>query len=217
MKQQSLYPSFQVPESKTAWEEKLWKDGFKSVAGLDEAGRGAWAGPVVAAAVILKPGSDLSGVDDSKKLSPQERERLFDVIVSGAAACGVGVISCDLIDELNILQASIRAMQEAVSHLPIRPDHLLIDGNRGIDLPIPQKLLVKGDARSLSIGAASIIAKVTRDRLMISLESDYPAFRFSLHKGYGTPVHQEELKKHGPQACHRYSFRPVKLALWQSP
>lgn len=216
MKQQSLSPAFQEPESKTYWEERLWKESFLSVAGLDEAGRGAWAGPVVAAAVILKPGTDLPGVDDSKKIDPTERERLFDLILSRAAACGVGTVSCQLIDELNILRASIRAMQIAVENLPLKPDFLLVDGNRGIDLPIPQKVLVRGDGRSLSIGAASIIAKVTRDRLMTSLEADYPAFRFSLHKGYGTPVHQEELKKHGPQACHRHSFRPVRLASRQS-
>lgn len=177
---------------------------------MDEAGRGAWAGPVVAAAVIFKPHTFLPQIDDSKKLSPKKRDELFDVICQEAEAYGIGCISHSAIDEINILQASLMAMRQAVSQLSVKPDYLLVDGNRGIGLPIPQYTLVKGDSRSLSIGAASILAKVTRDRLMKEMEKTYPAFKFSVHKGYGTKDHLTELRSHGVLPCHRHSFEPMR-------
>lgn len=198
-------------ESKTFWERKYWDQQIPWIAGLDEAGRGAWAGPVVAAAVIFKPYTELPSIDDSKKVSPGKREILFDLILETAVVYHIGIIDSDKIDEVNILEASVLAMQEAVGGLSIAPSFLLIDGNRGIGLPIPQKVLVKGDARSMTIGAASILAKVSRDRLMAKLESSYPLFQFSRHKGYGTKVHQAELAKHGPTPIHRFSFEPVRL------
>lgn len=209
----SLFPL--PPPSKLVWEEKFWNRGVDCVAGLDEAGRGAWAGPVVAAAVVLKPGTFIEGVDDSKKLSPTQRERLFQVIQNEAAAFAVAVISSEIIDSINILQASLLAMREAVDKLATRPGTLLIDGNQGIATDIPQKTLISGDSLSMSIGAASILAKVTRDRIMVGLETDYPHFHFAGHKGYGTRAHLGEIQKNGVQDCHRKSFDPMKTLLMQ--
>lgn len=195
---------------KIFWEQQLWQRKILFVAGLDEAGRGAWAGPVVAAAVVFRPNTFIPEIDDSKKIIPEKREKLFDVICREAESFGIGCIGVTQIDEQNILNASLAAMREALLKLPRKPDYLLIDGNRGIGVPIPQKLLVKGDGRSMSIGAASILAKVTRDRMMREMEKEFPQFKFSRHKGYGTKDHQEELKQYGPLSCHRRSFEPIK-------
>jgi len=183
------------------------------VAGLDEAGRGAWAGPVVAAAVIFKPFTHLPDIDDSKKLDPEKRDFLFDVILHEAVTYGVGIVSSSVIDQINILEASLLAMREAVGKLSRIPECLLVDGNRGIGLSIPQKTLIGGDGICLSIGAASIVAKVTRDRLMVQMENKYPQFGFSKHKGYGTKAHQKELEKFGPLSEHRQSFGPIRSLL----
>ncbi len=188
-------------------ERALWSSGVRHIAGLDEAGRGPLAGPVVAAAVIFHPERIVEGVDDSKKLRAAERELLFDLITARAIAIGVGVIDHATIDEINILQATLRAMAAAVEQLPIRPDHLLIDGPRYQESDIPYTARVDGDARSVSIAAASIIAKVTRDRLMAEYDRRYPVYGFGRHKGYGTAEHLAALREHGPCAIHRRSFR----------
>lgn len=197
-------------QNKLFWEEKLWKDNVQWVAGLDEAGRGAWAGPVVAAAVIFKPHTFLPDIDDSKKINPEKREFLFDLICREATAYGIGCVPSSVIDEENILQATVLAMKEAVFSLKTKPNFLLVDGNRGLGLNIPQKTIVRGDSLSLSIGAASILAKVTRDRLMRKLGEEHDQFKFSVHKGYGTRTHREELGKYGLLPCHRLSFEPMR-------
>lgn len=198
----------QLPD--TAWEKDLWDCRYQCVAGLDEAGRGSWAGPVVAAAVIFKPYSQISGVDDSKKLTPQKREILYQLICREALSFAVVAIPSEKIDALNILQASLLAMREAVIKLPVSPDYLLVDGNQKPGIDIPQKLLVGGDGLSVSIASASILAKVTRDRLMAQLEAVYPNYRFSRHKGYGTKEHRWEITQHGVTNIHRRSFEPMK-------
>ncbi len=205
-----------APDLKTFWEEKYWSQNVHRVAGLDEAGRGAWAGPVVAAAVIFKPGTSLPEIDDSKKLSPQKREKLFDLICCKAEAYAIAEVSNQMIDDINILEASLQAMREAVFKLAHQPERLLIDGHRGLGLAIPQTTIVSGDALSLSIGAASILAKVHRDRLMGGHEKTFFHFHFSKHKGYGTALHQEELQKYGPTPLHRFSFHPVKTLFFES-
>ena len=194
-------------------ESNLRKQGIRFVAGVDEAGRGPLAGPVVAAACLIPQGVKLQGIQDSKKLSPEKREKLFERICSEAYAYAVGIVSVEDIDQINILQATKKAMREALSKLSITPDYLLIDGNQGINVAIPQKLIIKGDSASVSIGAASIIAKVTRDRLMASLEKDLPNFSFARHKGYGTALHQKEIEQFGITAYHRKSFAPIALVL----
>lgn len=200
------------PESKdkTFWEKQLWDQNIRWVAGLDEAGRGAWAGPVVAAAVIFDPYTDLPQIDDSKKIPPKKRERLFDLICQKAISFSVCAVSSADIDATNILKANIKAMCEAVRNLKTVPEHLLIDGNRGIGVSIPQRTIIKGDALSMTIGAASILAKVTRDRMMVDLEKKYPQYKFSKHKGYGTVGHQKEIEQFGLIDFHRRSFEPMK-------
>ena len=184
--------------------------GFKSVAGVDEAGRGALAGPVVAAAVILSPEAELPGVTDSKKLTPAKRDELFDLIMEKAVAVGVGQGDHRLIDEVNILQATLAAMRTAVERLAVPPDYLLIDGISTIPISIPQRTIKKGDSASLSIAAASIVAKVTRDRLMVGLEGEFPGYGLSVHKGYGCASHMAAIAQLGPSAIHRLTFRGVK-------
>ena len=189
-------------------EQRLWQQGYPRVAGLDEAGRGCLAGPVVAAAVILPSDAHLPGLDDSKKLSPAARDALFDVVYAEALAVGVGACSPREIDELNILWASLEAMRRAASDLALPLDYCLIDGNKTIpDAPWPQEAVVKGDARSLSIAAASVVAKVTRDRAMIELDAAFPAYGWAGHKGYPTAAHYDALRTHGPSPHHRRSFR----------
>jgi len=184
------------------------------VAGVDEAGRGPLAGPVVAACVVLPPAATLRGVRDSKELSQAEREAAFHRIVAVAVATGVGAASVEEVDAFNIRMATLLAMRRAVEALGITPQGLLIDGKDAILVPgVPCEAVVDGDAKSLSIAAASILAKVTRDRLMDDCAATYPVYRFQENKGYGTPDHLEALRTHGPCKIHRKSFRPVRELL----
>ena len=193
-----------------SYEKKAWCS-FRYVAGLDEAGRGAWAGPVVAAAVIFAPEVIIDGVRDSKLLTPKKREELFPVICERALSFGVGLIDSHTIDEINILEATKCAMVQAVQKLSVTPDHLLIDGPIFLDLKISQEPIIDGDALSFTIAAASILAKVTRDRLMVDLSRRYSGYGFEKHKGYGTKVHREALEKKGCLPIHRHSYRPIRL------
>ena len=194
-------PTFEI-------ERHYWSNGGRWIAGVDEAGRGCLAGPVVAAAVVLAPDTELTGLDDSKKLTPAIRAALMDEIMASALAVGIGQCSPAEIDRLNILHASLEAMRRAVYDLALTPDQLLIDGNKAIaDAPWPQETVVKGDARSLSIAAASVVAKVTRDRLMVRLHNAFPAYGWDRHKGYPTAAHYDALRSHGPSPHHRRSFR----------
>jgi len=192
----------------------LFSQGYCCIAGLDEAGRGCLAGPVVAAAVILPldddPVAQLAGVCDSKQVQPHERERLYDIIMRYALAVGVGHGSVALIDERNILQATKYAMCSALAQLTLPVQALLLDAVRLPTVPLPQRSIIKGDARCLSIAAASIIAKVTRDRLMLQLHEQYPLYGFDHHKGYGTPAHLAALREYGATPLHRQSFAPVR-------
>ena len=208
MKQIQLFTD--QPVDTLAFEQLTRKQGYRVIAGIDEVGRGALAGPVVAAAVVLPEGLRIKGVDDSKKLSPSMRERLCEVIMDQALAVGIGMGSPELVDRINILQATRHAMLEAVSKLSIQPDYLLIDGISTIDSPLPQKTIKKGDSLSLSIAAASIIAKVYRDRLMCDLDALHPGYGFAGHKGYGSSAHMEAISKLGPAAIHRLTFGGVK-------
>ena len=199
-----------APLDLLSFERQAQKNVFQLVAGIDEAGRGPLAGPVVAAAVILPAGLNIKGVNDSKKLSPDTRERLFDTIMNKAVSIGIGMGSPELIDHINILQATRHAMLEAVSQLVPQPDYILIDGISTINSPIPQKTVKKGDSLSLSIAAASIMAKVTRDRLMRELDGIHPGYGFSGHKGYGSALHMEAIRRLGPSPVHRRTFGGVK-------
>ena len=199
-------------------ERALWEEGYQAIAGVDEAGRGAWAGPVVAAAVILPQDADslapmLGRVDDSKRLGPAARARLFDVIRSGARAFGVGFGQVEEIDALGIAEATRLAMARAIEALAFCPDFVLLDYFTLPGLCCPQRGIPHGDALSLSIAAASIIAKVTRDRLMVELDGRCPAYGFAAHKGYGTAVHRAALGRAGPSPFHRLTFRPVAATL----
>ncbi|MBT9139101.1 MAG: Ribonuclease HII [Syntrophomonadaceae bacterium] len=187
-------------------EERLRTEGATFIAGIDEVGRGALAGPVVAAAVVLPEEPFIDGVRDSKKLSPIRREEIFAVIYGIAISIGVGVIDAKVIDKINILQATYLAMRQAVSRLSFTPDYLLIDGFPVPEVEVPQLSLLKGDSRSISIAAASIIAKVTRDRIMIEEGSAHPYYGFLRHKGYGTKEHYRAIAKYGPCSIHRQSF-----------
>ena len=184
--------------------------GFRTVAGIDEAGRGPLAGPVVAAAVILPPGLLLPGVTDSKKLSERQREDCLVRIEATALAIGVGIVESHEVDRINILQATLLAMQQAVAGLACQPDYLLIDGISRVPLPVMQQTLKKGDSRSLSIAAASIVAKVTRDRLMVDYDRQYPGYGFAGHKGYGSATHLAAIAALGPCPIHRLTFRGVR-------
>jgi ribonuclease HII len=192
----------------------LWAAGHRLVAGLDEAGRGAWAGPVVAAAVVLSPepgtAERLAGVTDSKTLTPSRREKLYDVVLAEAAAVGTGIVLANRIDVIGIAPATREAMVAAIKQLPQVPDYLLIDHVRLPYLSISQRSITKGDQQILSIAAASIVAKVTRDRLMRALAVRHPGYGLERHKGYGTVHHQAALQQLGPSSIHRLSFRPVR-------
>jgi ribonuclease HII len=179
------------------------------IAGVDEAGRGPLAGPVVASAVILKPDHVPCGIRDSKQLTPRRRESLYEEIRSSAVSIGIGIVSARAIDRVNILEASLWAMTEAVQSLRVRCDCAIVDGNSLPDLPIPVIAVVKGDSRCISVAAASIVAKVTRDRLMECMDVLYPRYYFRSNKGYGTRYHLEALRKYGPTRIHRVSFEPV--------
>jgi len=183
--------------------------GFRVVAGLDEAGRGPLAGPVVAAAVVLPETGKFKGVDDSKKLSAGRREELFSLLLEKARAVGVGIVEAQEIDRLNILRASLKAMELAAENLPLKPDFLLIDGIHSVSLPLPQEAIPKGDQRCLSIAAASIVAKVTRDRLMMAYHEQYPQYNFAQHKGYGTKEHLQAIRQYGCCPLHRQSFKAI--------
>ncbi|MDD5344164.1 MAG: ribonuclease HII, partial [Smithella sp.] len=181
-------------------------EGYQIIAGIDEAGRGPLAGPVVAAAVILPPGYLNSEIKDSKKLSAGKREELYEIINKEAVAIGMMVVDADIIDRVNILQATLQAMRDAVLELPASPDFLLIDGNQRIPILTPQKPIVKGDSLSISIAAASIIAKVSRDRIMEMYHRQFPQYNFQQNKGYGTKEHLDAIKKFGICKIHRKSF-----------
>lgn len=191
------------------FETEARRCGYRFVAGLDEAGRGPLAGPVVAAAVILPRRCQLAGLNDSKQLTEMERERLYDEIRRRAVGIGVGQASEREIDAMNILEATRLAMYRAIQALPARPDYLLLDAIELSAVSLPQRAIIKGDTLSVSIAAASVVAKVTRDRLMGDYHRQYPQYNFQAHKGYGTAEHLRMLAAHGPCAIHRRSFRPV--------
>jgi ribonuclease HII len=192
-------------------EKALWHSGLTRVAGVDEAGRGPLAGPVVAAAIIFLPGDLIEGVDDSKKLTADAREKLYPLLLSRCLDFGVGMVSAEDIDRINIYQASLLAMKKAVAQLRLQPEHVLIDGRARLDLELPQTAIVKGDALSFTIGAASIIAKVVRDLIMQHYHRQFPGYGFNEHKGYSTGNHLEALRRLGPCAIHRRSFHPRAL------
>ena len=188
------------------FEEEKYNEGYIAVCGCDEAGRGPLCGPVVAAAVILPRGEIIEGLDDSKKLTEKKRERLFDIIKERAVAYAIAEASPEEIDEINILNASMLAMRRAVDALSIKADFALIDGNCSRGFEIPTETVVKGDAKSASIAAASILAKVTRDRLCLIHDKEYPEYNIAKHKGYPTKEHMEAVRKYGPSPIHRKTF-----------
>ena len=188
------------------YEAKASSLGYVNICGVDEAGRGPLAGPVYAAAVILPQGLVIEGLNDSKKLSEKKRELLYDKVIESAVAWSVGIATEQEIDEVNILQATYLAMKRAVEGLSVKADFALIDGNRMPPLEIDGETVIKGDSLSMSIAAASIIAKVTRDRFMLELDEKYPEYLFAKHKGYGTALHYEMIEKHGISPVHRRSF-----------
>lgn len=188
------------------YEAKAISLGFQNVCGVDEAGRGPLAGPVYAAAVILPQGLVIDGLNDSKKLSEKKRELLYDKVTESALAWSVGIATEQEIDEINILQATFLAMRRAVDGLALKADYALVDGNRMPELSINGETVIKGDSLSMSIAAASIIAKVSRDRFMLEIDEKYPEYQFSKHKGYGTALHYEMLEKYGVSPVHRRSF-----------
>ncbi|MDP4121280.1 MAG: ribonuclease HII [Bacillota bacterium] len=188
------------------YEDEAAKNGYLSVCGVDEAGRGPLAGPVCTAAVILPKDTIIEGVNDSKKLSEKKREALFDEITSIALSYSVAWATVEEIENINILKATMLAMERAVSGLHIKADYALIDGNAMPKLTIPGMTIIKGDALSQSIAAASILAKVSRDRLLLELAKEYPQYQFEKHKGYGTKLHTDLIKQHGPCEIHRMSF-----------
>lgn len=187
-------------------EDMLYEKGYNLVCGVDEAGRGPLCGPVVAAAVILPKDECIEGVNDSKKLSEKKREKLYNDIISKSLAYGIGISDVDVIEEVNILNATKIAMKKAIENLDIRPDYVLIDGNQMIDIDIKGETVISGDAKSESIAAASILAKVTRDRMLIEYDKKYPEYGFAKHKGYGTKAHIEAIKEYGLTPIHRPSF-----------
>ncbi len=199
-------------------ETALHERGYCFIAGLDEAGRGAWAGPVVAAAVILplqRPdlAEVLASLNDSKKLTRFERERFFELIHKVALAVAVGLASAELVDEVNVVKATRYAMEQALSKLTLTPEYLLLDHLKLPAINLPQDAFPKADGISLTVAAASVIAKVTRDRLMVRFNEEYPGYAFERHKGYGTPAHRAALAEHGPCPLHRRSYEPVRAAI----
>lgn len=190
------------------YERELYKDNIKLIAGVDEVGRGPLCGPVVAAACILKENYYLEGLNDSKKLSEKKRNKLFDILIDECVAYGIGIVEPKRIDEINILEASKEAMKIAISNLSVKPEHVLIDAVK-LDLDVPSTPIIKGDAKSASIAAASVIAKVTRDRMMYDLDKEYPEYGFASHKGYPTKKHIEAVKEHGVLDFYRFTFSPI--------
>jgi ribonuclease HII len=197
------------PSAPYRYEGQAWRAGHARVAGIDEAGRGPLAGPVVAAAVVVTPEHRIRGVRDSKLLPPERREELFDEIFRRALAVGVSIVDHETIDRVNILQATKLAMLDALARLPVAPDFVITDFVALPNVPCPQKNLVDGDARCASVAAASIVAKVTRDRLMLELDKQFPEYGFARHKGYATPDHLAALDRFGPCPVHRRSFAGV--------
>ena len=196
-------------ENMLTYEKDLYKQGLTLIAGVDEVGRGPLAGPVVAAAVILPQGCKIKGLNDSKKIPKKKHLEVFQAVQDQALSIGIGIIDNQVIDQVNIYEATKLAMKEAISQLSLQPQHLLIDAMK-LDLPISQTSIIKGDANSLSIAAASIIAKVTRDELMKDYDSQFPGYDFSANAGYGTVKHLEGIEKQGITAIHRLSFEPIK-------
>jgi ribonuclease HII len=192
------------------FERMYYRRGYQKIAGVDEVGRGPLAGPVVAAAVILPKNGIGPQLFDSKQISPKKREELYSTILKEALGVGVGVVGQEEIDCINIFQATLKAMISAIENLPFPPDFLLIDGTQGLKFSVPQKSIVKGDRLSNSIAAASIVAKVTRDRMMEECHQKYPQYNFAKHKGYGTKEHRSAIEKFGVCELHRKSFRGVK-------
>jgi ribonuclease HII len=204
-----LFPS--LPTQPMDYFEKMYyRRGYHQIAGVDEAGRGPLAGPVVAAAVILSIDGIGERLFDSKKISPKKREHLYKTILEKAQGVGIGIIGQEEIDRLNILEAALRAMALAIGNLPLPPDFVLIDGPHGLKVSIPQKPIRKGDQLCNSIAAASIVAKVTRDRMMLECHQKFPQYNFAKHKGYGTKEHQRAIEKFGVCELHRKTFRGVK-------
>ncbi len=202
---------FDEPAPDMLWfERRLRAAGVEYIAGIDEAGRGPLAGPVVAAAVVLPPDCDLPGVTDSKKLSARRREQLFVPIRRQALAVGVGIVNAAQIDRLNILQATLVAMTQALERLKVTPGHLLVDGITPVPVSIAQQTIKQGDSRSLTIASASIIAKVVRDRMMLVYDKRYPQYGFAAHKGYGTAAHRQAIAACGPCELHRKTFAGVR-------
>lgn len=187
--------------------ENTWfEKGFQIICGVDEAGRGPLAGPVCAAAVILPPNADIPGLNDSKKLSDKKRRELFPIIKEQAIAYGIAFVDHEIIDEINILQATYKAMGEAIAQLDRKPDLALIDGNRAADFGVPTETVIHGDSLSASIAAASVLAKVSRDDYMLKMAQVYPQYGFEIHKGYGTKAHYAAITEHGTCPIHRMSF-----------
>ncbi len=193
------------------FEKELYQNGKNLIAGIDEAGRGPLAGPVCAACVVFPKGVIIEGINDSKKLTEKKREILFDEIIEKAMAYSIQFIEPEIIDEINIRQATHLAMEKAVEELGIVPEHILIDGNDNIPFDIPYTYIVKGDAKSQAIAAASILAKVSRDRLMVKMDEEYPEYGFAKHKGYGTKAHMEAIQANGVTKVHRKTFMTDKV------
>ena len=195
------------------YEKELYSKGIKLITGTDEVGRGPLVGPVVAAAVILPPNYTLEGLNDSKKLTEKKREKYYDILFKDAISIGIGIIDAKTIDEINILEASRLAMKLAIEDLSVKPEHILSDAMKLDNQSIAYTDIIHGDALSLSIAAASVIAKVTRDRMMYELDKKYPEYGFAKHKGYPTKLHLENLKKYGVLDNYRFTYKPVKEIL----
>lgn len=195
-----------------SYENNLYKSGINYIAGVDEVGRGPLVGPVVAAAVILPKGYKLEGLTDSKKLSEKKRNTFYDIIMKDAIAIGVGIKSNKVIDEVNIYEATKLAMKDAINNLSVKPEHVLIDA-MPLELDIPTTSIIKGDALSESIAAASVIAKVTRDRMMYELDKEYPEYGFAKHKGYPTKEHIKNVKQYGLLDNYRFTFKPISVLI----
>lgn len=191
------------------YEKELYKKGITLIGGVDEVGRGPLVGPVVAACVILPVNYKLSGLDDSKKLSEKKREKFYDIIMKDAIAVGIGVVDAKKIDEINILEASRLAMKLAIENLNVKPEFVLSDAMKLDNIDIPYEAIIHGDSLSLSIAAGSVIAKVTRDRMMYELDEKYPEYGFAQHKGYPTKKHLENLQKYGVLSNYRFTYKPV--------
>ncbi len=191
------------------YEKELYDKGITLIGGVDEVGRGPLVGPVVAACVILPVGYQLEGLDDSKKVSEKKRDKLYDIIMKDAISVGIGIVGPDVIDEINILEASRLAMKLAIEDLSVKPEYILSDAMKLKTLDIPYTDIIHGDALSLSIAAGSVIAKVTRDRMMYDLDKEYPEYGFAKHKGYPTKLHLENIKKYGLLKNYRFTYKPV--------